>query len=114
MQTILTKQISAVKPIQVACVGGGQLGRMMALEAPRLGIEMSFLDPLGNQCPAAKVVPKERVIQGALNDPKKLRELASKADVVTVESFKVAPSITSDMVLVDRVIETPSIAKLAS
>jgi phosphoribosylaminoimidazole carboxylase len=58
---------------------------MMALEAPRLGIQMSFLDPLGGDAPAAKVVPKENIIQGSLRDSEKIRELVNGADVVTVE-----------------------------
>lgn len=77
--------ISADKPIRVACVGGGQLGRMMALEAPRLNIEMSFLDPSGTACPSAQLTPHDRIIHGGLKDSEKIRELAKGADVVTVE-----------------------------
>lgn len=79
------RDISASSTINVACVGGGQLGRMMALEAPRLGVSMRFLDPLGSLCPAAEVVSQDRIVQGSLKDPSKLRELASGCDVVTVE-----------------------------
>lgn len=70
---------------RVACVGGGQLGRMMAMEAPRLNVSMTFLDPSGPAAPAALVVGKENVIPGKLNDDGKLRELAKGCDVVTVE-----------------------------
>jgi len=73
------------RPIRVGCVGGGQLGRMMALEAPRLGIEMKFLDPMGDKCPAAKVVSKEQIVQGTLKDASKIRELAKDVDILTVE-----------------------------
>mmetsp|Transcript_22518 Transcript_22518/g.62534 ORF Transcript_22518/g.62534 Transcript_22518/m.62534 type:complete len:593 (+) Transcript_22518:122-1900(+) len=74
------------KPIRVACVGGGQLGRMMALEAPRLNIEMCFLDGGGAASPAGKVVPSDRIVQGGLKDMAKIKELAAMgADVVTVE-----------------------------
>jgi phosphoribosylaminoimidazole carboxylase len=58
---------------------------MMALEAPRLGIRMSFLDPGGASCPAAQVVPSDCIIQGGLKDEAQIRELAKNADVVTVE-----------------------------
>ena len=74
-----------VSPIKVGCVGGGQLGRMMALEAPRLGIRMKFLDPAGEKCPAALVVPEGQVIQGSLKDEASIRELAKDVDVLTVE-----------------------------
>ena len=73
------------KPLRVACVGGGQLGRMMNLEAPRLNIEMSFLDPSGIKSPAAHTVPSDRIIEGSLQDASKIRKLAAGADIVTVE-----------------------------
>lgn len=73
------------RPLRVACVGGGQLGRMMAMEAPRLNISMTFLDAGGSACPAADAVPTDRVITGSLKDADKIKELAANADVVTVE-----------------------------
>jgi phosphoribosylaminoimidazole carboxylase (NCAIR synthetase) len=72
------------KPIRVGCVGGGQLGRMMALEAPRLNISMTFLDPMGSAAPVADA-SSSSVIQGSLCDADKLRELSSNVDIVTVE-----------------------------
>ena len=79
-----TRSISD-SPIKVGCVGGGQLGRMMALEAPRLGIQMKFLDPGGEKCPAALVVPVYKIIKGSLKDEASIRELAKDVDVLTVE-----------------------------
>jgi phosphoribosylaminoimidazole carboxylase len=84
MSTTVSRQIGAA-PIRVGCVGGGQLGRMMALEAPRVGIQMKFLDPAGIKCPAAQVVPHHQIIEGSLKDADKIRELAKDVDVVTVE-----------------------------
>ena len=82
--------------LRVGCVGGGQLGRMMAIEAPRLNISMSFLDPVGQSCPAAHAAATHessansssnivKVIQGSLNDEAKLKELAEGCDVITME-----------------------------
>ncbi len=72
--------------LRVGCIGGGQLGRMMALEAPRLNIQMSFLDPGGEKCPAASASGKQsKILEGSLNDEAKLRELAANCDVVTCE-----------------------------
>ena len=71
--------------LRVGCVGGGQLGRMMALEAPRLNLAMTFLDPSGPNSPAALVVGGQNVLEGKLNDEGKLRELANGCDVLTVE-----------------------------
>uniref|UniRef100_A0A7S3Q7C4 phosphoribosylaminoimidazole carboxylase n=1 Tax=Chaetoceros debilis TaxID=122233 RepID=A0A7S3Q7C4_9STRA len=74
------------KALRVGCIGGGQLGRMMALEAPRLNIQMSFLDPAGDDCPAAAAAGKQSItLKGGLNDESKLRELAANCDVVTCE-----------------------------
>ena len=72
------------KPKKISCVGGGQLGRMMGLEAPRLNIEMTFLDALGGDAPAASVTGCS-VIKGSLKDPASLRELSKGCDVLTVE-----------------------------
>mmetsp|Transcript_12810 Transcript_12810/g.32279 ORF Transcript_12810/g.32279 Transcript_12810/m.32279 type:complete len:590 (+) Transcript_12810:217-1986(+) len=81
----MTNTVMSDSPIKVGCVGGGQLGRMMALEAPRLGIQMKFLDPGGDKCPAALVVPGDKVIKGSLKDEASIRELAKDVDVLTVE-----------------------------
>lgn len=77
--------LSVGRPLRVGCVGGGQLGRMMALEAPRIHISMSFLDPLGPNCPAAQVVPTNNITQGSLKDPAAIHALVQGCDVVTVE-----------------------------
>lgn len=84
-QGIAVMSLSTGKPVRVGCVGGGQLGRMMALEAPRIGIQMSFLDPGGTSCPAAQVTPHTLITQGSLKDPAALHTLVKDCDVVTVE-----------------------------
>jgi phosphoribosylaminoimidazole carboxylase len=65
---------------------------MMALEAPRLNINMKFLDGTGDACPAAQVIGATagnggdaRIVKGALYDADKLAELAKGCDVVTME-----------------------------
>lgn len=65
---------------------------MMALEAPRLNICMTFLDSLGGKSPSAQVVGatsgssgRPRVVEGALYDEDKLREISAGCDVVTME-----------------------------
>ena len=84
-------------PVKVACVGGGQLGRMLALEAPRLGIEMTCLDPLGTSSPAAQVLPHSRIIKGSLKDVDKLRELSHGCDVMTVEIEHVGVEVLEEL-----------------
>merc|ERR1712048_423353 len=64
-------------------LGGGQLGRMMAEAAHRLGISVVPLDPLGMKSPAGQVAGQ--AIEGSFKDPAKIRELAALVDVLTVE-----------------------------
>jgi phosphoribosylaminoimidazole carboxylase len=75
------------RPLRVACIGGGQLGRMMGMEAPRLNVQMFFLDPAGNQCPAAAIVPSDRIYTGSLQDQESIHKFLStvQPDVVTAE-----------------------------
>ena len=70
----------------VACIGGGQLGRMLGLAGLPLGIDFRFLDP-SSAAPAAAV---GELIVGAFDDPVALARLARGADVVTYEFENVA------------------------
>ena len=66
----------------VGVVGGGQLGRMLALEARRMGYRTLVLDP-GAAAPAAQV--GDALIHAPLDDLDAARELARRSDVVTLE-----------------------------
>ncbi len=66
----------------VGIIGGGQLGRMLALEAARLGFRTVVLEPEPD-CPAGQV--SFRQIVAAYDDADALRELAGAAGVVTFE-----------------------------
>jgi len=84
--------------LRVGCIGGGQLGRMLALEAPRLNISMSFLDPLGQNSPAAAVTGANSVIiQGDLTDQHKIRELASVCDIITCEIEHIGTDVLEEL-----------------
>jgi len=65
----------------VACIGGGQLGRMLGLAGIPLGLELRFLDP----SPDAPARAVGELVVGAYDDPLSLRRLAHGADVVTYE-----------------------------
>lgn len=65
----------------VACIGGGQLGRMLGLAGLPLGLRFRFLDPARDAC-AASV---GELVVGAYDDPALLARLADGADVVTYE-----------------------------
>jgi len=66
----------------IGIVGGGQLGRMLALAAARLSYRCVILEPEAG-CPAGQVA--ERQIVAAYDDPEALAELAGCCDVVTYE-----------------------------
>lgn len=63
-------------------LGGGQLGRMLALAAGRLGLDVVVLDP-ERDCPASRV--SRRHIVAPYAQPEALAELAGLCGAVTVE-----------------------------
>jgi 5-(carboxyamino)imidazole ribonucleotide synthase len=71
-------------------LGGGQLGRMMALAARRMGFRIIVLDPSA-RCPTAQVA--DGVVIGALDDDDAALELASQVDVVTLDTEHVPYAI---------------------
>jgi 5-(carboxyamino)imidazole ribonucleotide synthase len=66
----------------IGIVGGGQLGRMLALEARRMGYHTVVLDP-DEQAPAGQVADGHLV--APLTDLAAAQELAHRSDVVTLE-----------------------------
>jgi len=66
----------------IGIVGGGQLGRMSALAAARLGYRCHILSDTPDT-PAAQVAAGETV--GSYDDPDVLRHFAARVDVVTFE-----------------------------
>ena len=66
----------------IGILGGGQLGRMMAIAAARLGYRCHILDPHEQPC-AAEV--SARFTRAAFDDIDALRAFAGQCDVVTYE-----------------------------
>jgi 5-(carboxyamino)imidazole ribonucleotide synthase len=65
----------------VACIGGGQLGRMLALAGIPLGLRFRFLDPAADACAGGV----GELLVGSYDDPELLDRLADGADAVTFE-----------------------------
>ena len=65
----------------VACIGGGQLGRMLGLAGLPLGLSFRFLDPAADACAGAV----GELVVGEYGDPDALARLADGASVVTYE-----------------------------
>ncbi|HET7147698.1 MAG TPA: 5-(carboxyamino)imidazole ribonucleotide synthase [Candidatus Nitrosopolaris sp.] len=75
-------ELSSTKPLSIGIIGGGQLGKMIALEAKRMALKVCILDP-SRCCPASSV--SDELIVADFKDERAIRNLASKSDVVTYE-----------------------------
>ena len=75
--------------MKVGIIGGGQLGRMLALAGHPLGLDFIFLDPAVDACAAAV----GEHLCAAYDDTAALREFETRADLVTFE-FENAPPET--------------------
>ncbi len=67
---------------RIGILGGGQLGRMLAVAASRLGMEVEIFEPGADPC-AAQVA--NRVTRASYDDVGALRDFAGRIDVVTYE-----------------------------
>jgi 5-(carboxyamino)imidazole ribonucleotide synthase len=79
--------------MRIGVIGGGQLGRMMALAAVPLGIRMAFLDPARGAC-AGEI---GALVEGQYDDHYAVRELLKMSDRVTFE-FESVPPQTVDYI----------------
>jgi len=75
--------------MKIGVIGGGQLGRMLALAGTPLGQQFAFLDPAPDAC--AQALGEH--IRADYNDQTALRQLADEVDVVTFE-FESVPAET--------------------
>ncbi|PZU81497.1 MAG: 5-(carboxyamino)imidazole ribonucleotide synthase [Shinella sp.] len=66
----------------IGIIGGGQLGRMLAMAAARLNFRTVILEPQAD-CPAAQLANSQ--IVAPYNDPTALAELAASCEIVTYE-----------------------------
>ncbi|OJA12948.1 hypothetical protein AZE42_07482 [Rhizopogon vesiculosus] len=84
----------------VGVLGGGQLGRMLAASAALLNIDIVILD-VGENGPAKQIIsPRSSSlthIDGAFTDPEKIKVLASKVDVLTVEIEHVDTTVLEEI-----------------
>ncbi len=106
-----------MKTATIGVIGGGQIGKMLALEAKRMAMEMVVLDP-SPDCPAASVCGKQIVAD--FKDINAIRKLAQESDVVTYEielgnaetlkqlereGFKIFPSAENLRIIQDKYIQ---------
>ena len=75
--------------MKIGVIGGGQLGRMLALAGTPLGMSFAFLDPAPDACAAAL----GEHLRADYSDLEHLRQLADEVDLVTFE-FESVPAET--------------------
>ncbi len=75
-------------------LGGGQLGRMMALAARRMGYRLVVLDP-SPRCPTAQVA--DGFVVGALDDLDSAKHLARQVDVLTLDTEHVPADLLEEL-----------------
>jgi len=78
----------------IGILGGGQLGRMLALAAAPLGLRVHIFEP-GADCPAAQVA--DACTTAPYQDEDALRAFAQACDVVTYE-FENVPTAALDLI----------------
>lgn len=67
---------------KIGIIGGGQLGKMMILEAKKMGFYVIILDPT-ESCPADSIADEHIVAD--FDDETAIRQLSEKADIITYE-----------------------------
>ena len=102
----------------LAILGGGQLGRMMAMAARVMGYHVRVMDPEAN-CPASFVV--DETIVGKWDDAAAAQQLAAGADAVTLEIEQIGvdalarvaaiaplrPGVTPIRIIQDKTLQKP-------
>ncbi|WP_202080894.1 5-(carboxyamino)imidazole ribonucleotide synthase [Caldalkalibacillus salinus] len=77
-------------PATIGILGGGQLGRMMALEAREMGYRIMTLDPTFDS-PCAQVADSH--VQKPFNSVEGAIELAEQADIITYEFENISAEV---------------------
>lgn len=87
-------KIQVSPPNQIGIIGGGQLGKMMAIAAKQLGFHVSILDPQ-EDCPAAQVADSHLI--AAFNDQDAISRLVRSVDVTTYEFEHIDSQVLIDL-----------------
>jgi len=74
--------LNVSNPPRIGIVGGGQLGKMLAMDAKRLGLKVNILDP-SYDCPASSIAD-EHIVAG-FNDRQGIIRLAEMSNILTYE-----------------------------
>lgn len=78
----MQKNNVVLPPKTIGIIGGGQLGRMMAIAAKYMGYQICVLEPTPN-CPTTQVADQQ--ITAAYDDGEAVKQLVEASDVITYE-----------------------------
>lgn len=82
MKSSFNKSQLSPNDITLGIIGGGQLGKMIGIEAKRMSLNLAYLDP-DRTCPASTIA--DQLIVSDYKDEKSILDLADKSDVLTYE-----------------------------
>ena len=85
-QTILFENFMDIQHLRLGILGGGQLGKMLALAAHKWDITTTILDP-DKQCPASNVCTN--FVHGDFTDYDTVYKFGKTTDILTIEIEKV-------------------------
>jgi len=94
MKSSLNKSELSPNDITLGIIGGGQLGKMIGIEAKRMSMNLAYLDP-DRTCPASTIA--DHLIVSDYKDEKSILDLADKSDVLTYEIELANSSVLRDL-----------------
>ena len=94
MKSSFDKSQLSPNDITLGIIGGGQLGKMIGIEAKRMSLNLAYLDPDKN-CPASTIADK--LFVSDYKDEKSILDLAQESDVLTYEIELANSSVLKDL-----------------
>ncbi|MFO7818795.1 MAG: 5-(carboxyamino)imidazole ribonucleotide synthase, partial [Halanaerobacter sp.] len=79
---------------KIGIIGGGQLGKMMILEAKRLDFHVTILDPT-EDCPAHSIADRHLIAD--FDHQESLEQLAEETDILTYEFEHIGVEVLKDL-----------------
>ena len=101
MKHLLDNSQLSPNDITLGIIGGGQLGKMIGIEAKRMSLNLAYLDPDMN-CPASTIADK--LIVSDFKDKKSIIKLANESDVLTYEIELANSSVLKNLESTGRVV----------
>jgi len=94
MKSSFNKSQLSPNDITLGIIGGGQLGKMIGIEAKRMSLNLAYLDP-DSSCPASTIA--DRLIVSDYRDEKSILDLAARSDVLTYEIELANSAVLKDL-----------------